>query len=215
MTDDLVKRLRSQIGDDVQEVYLHEPLFALAADRIEALTDQLEDAYARGFCAGQRALKDAGELVTIDSPEIRDRIEALTAKCEALGQEVNMAKYGQPDFAWSIHVEAMAEAKERAEAAEKKLQEMQAHIDHADAYHKAMLAAVAEHARLRAELTKAADSLDWADAHLEDAGVVSANVRYGARDARAALTGNVTVGGGWVDWGASFLPAVPTGKADT
>ena len=49
-------------------------------------------------------------------------------------------------------------------------------------------AAEAENARLRAELTKAADSLDWADAHLEDAGVVSANVRYGARDARAALS---------------------------
>jgi hypothetical protein len=47
--------------------------------------------------------------------------------------------------------------------------------------------AEADNARLRAELTKAADSLDWADAHLEDAGVVSANVRYGARDARAAL----------------------------
>jgi hypothetical protein len=50
----------------------------------------------------------------------------------------------------------------------------------------------ADNARLRAELTKAADSLDWADAHLEDAGVVSANVRYGARDARAALTGKET-----------------------
>jgi hypothetical protein len=45
----------------------------------------------------------------------------------------------------------------------------------------------ADNARLRDELTKAADSLDWADAHLKDAGVVSANVRYGARDARAAL----------------------------
>jgi hypothetical protein len=52
--------------------------------------------------------------------------------------------------------------------------------------------AEADNARLRAELTKAADSLDWADAHLEDAGVVSANVRYGARDARAALTGKET-----------------------
>jgi hypothetical protein len=41
--------------------------------------------------------------------DMADRIEALTAKCEALGQEVNMAKYGQPDFAWSIHVEAMAD----------------------------------------------------------------------------------------------------------
>ena len=50
----------------------------------------------------------------------------------------------------------------------------------------------ADNARLRAELTKAADSLDWADAHLEDAGVVSTNVRYGAREARAALTGKET-----------------------
>jgi hypothetical protein len=41
--------------------------------------------------------------------DMADRIEALTAKCEALGQEVNMAKYGRPDFAWSIHVEAMAD----------------------------------------------------------------------------------------------------------
>jgi hypothetical protein len=55
-----------------------------------------------------------------------------------------------------------------------------------------MAGLMADNARLRAELTKAADSLDWADAHLEDAGVVSANVRYGARDARAALTGEET-----------------------
>ncbi|MFN7881793.1 MAG: hypothetical protein ACK5PF_02080 [bacterium] len=55
-----------------------------------------------------------------------------------------------------------------------------------------IVALMADNARLRAELTKAADSLDWADAHLEDAGVVSANVRYGARDARAALTGKET-----------------------
>ncbi len=61
-----------------------------------------------------------------------------------------------------------------------------------DGLQDAMLAAEADNARLRAELTKAADSLDWADAHLEDAGVVSANVRYGARDARAALTGKKT-----------------------
>jgi hypothetical protein len=47
--------------------------------------------------------------------------------------------------------------------------------------------AEADNARLRAELTNAADSLDWADAHLEDAGVVSANVRYGARDALALI----------------------------
>jgi hypothetical protein len=35
--------------------------------------------------------------------------EALTAKNEMLGREVNIARYGQPDFAWSIHKAAMAD----------------------------------------------------------------------------------------------------------
>ena len=47
----------------------------------------------------------------------------------------------------------------------------------------------AERDRLREALTRAADSLGWADAHLEDAGVVSAKVRYGEKSARAALKG--------------------------
>jgi hypothetical protein len=58
-------------------------LFRLAsdmADRIEALTEQLEDAFARGFCAGQRALKDVGKLVIIDDPKMLNRIEALTTQ---------------------------------------------------------------------------------------------------------------------------------------
>jgi len=33
--------------------------------------------------------------------------EALTAKNEMLGREVNIARYGQPDFAWSVHVQVM------------------------------------------------------------------------------------------------------------
>jgi hypothetical protein len=35
--------------------------------------------------------------------------EALTAKNEMLGREVNIARYGQPNFAWSIHKAAMAD----------------------------------------------------------------------------------------------------------
>ncbi len=38
-----------------------------------------------------------------------DRIEALVKDKERLGREVNMARYGQPDFAWSIHKQAMAD----------------------------------------------------------------------------------------------------------
>jgi hypothetical protein len=48
--------------------------------------------------------------------------------------------------------------------------------------------AEADNARLRAALAVAADLLDWADAHLETLGAVSTDVRYGAREARAALT---------------------------
>ncbi len=52
-----------------------------------------------------RTAPEAADIIE----QLAANIEALTAKCEALGQEVNMAKYGQPDFAWSIHVEAMAD----------------------------------------------------------------------------------------------------------
>jgi hypothetical protein len=37
----------------------------------------------------------------------------IAAERERLGREVNMARYGQPDFAWSIHREAMADLKAR------------------------------------------------------------------------------------------------------
>jgi hypothetical protein len=184
MSDDLVKRLR----DGLIRPYIIGPEdLCDAADRIEALTEQLEDAYARGFCAGQRALKDAGEFVTIDSPEIRDRIEALTAELDRVRDKyeakdgmdgavvyairrllneanVPLAAFIDDHVLNAIIQRNVAEAETRmtmaeladwtarAEAAEKELQEMQAHIDHADAYHKAMLAAEAYNARLLNDL---------------------------------------------------------------
>ena len=92
----------------------------------------------------------------------------------------------------------------RAEAAEAELKAMTAERDRAidDAKYNAQYvdlvvhyrnerdAMAAENSRLREELTKAADSLGWADAHLEDAGVISAQVRYGEKQARAALKGD-------------------------
>ena len=45
--------------------------------------------------------------------QMRDRIEALERERERLGREVNMARYGQPDFAWSVHKEAMADLEAR------------------------------------------------------------------------------------------------------
>ena len=47
---------------------------------------------------------------------VADRIEAQAAEIERLrgdlakaGRDLNMARYGQPDFAWSIHKQAMAD----------------------------------------------------------------------------------------------------------
>ena len=75
-----------------------------------------------------------------------------------------------------------------AEAAEKKLQEMQAHIDHADAYHKTMLAAEADNARLRL-LVREADDLIGGD-------LTGLQWKRECREfrvkARAALTGKET-----------------------
>ena len=40
--------------------------------------------------------------------EAAARIEQLTAERDRLGRELNVAKYGVPDFAWSMHKMAMA-----------------------------------------------------------------------------------------------------------
>jgi chorismate synthase len=50
------------------------------------------------------------QVVYVDKSALEQaaaRIEALTAKNEMLGREVNIARYGQPDFAWSVHVQVM------------------------------------------------------------------------------------------------------------
>jgi len=52
-----------------------------------------------------------------------DRIEALTAKNEMLGREVNIARYGQPDFAWSVHVQVMDDLNAKLDKAVELLKE--------------------------------------------------------------------------------------------
>jgi cobalamin biosynthesis Co2+ chelatase CbiK len=82
MTDEeLVKRLR-----DPDEMTCADGMEA--ADRIEALTAKVK-------------LMDDLDVIN------GEKIEALTAKNEMLGREVNIARYGQPNFAWSVHVQVM------------------------------------------------------------------------------------------------------------
>jgi chromosome segregation ATPase len=122
-----------------------------------------------------------------------DRIEALTAERDAVKEAYDdIEQYARRHCA---EVEALTAELDALKAQNEYQEEMIRQADVRGDYWRASAenaeadadATAADNARLRAELTKAADSLDWADAHLEDAGVVSANVRYGARDARAAL----------------------------
>ena len=41
--------------------------------------------------------------------ETANRIEELVKERDELGRKLNTARYGQPDFAWAIHEEAMAD----------------------------------------------------------------------------------------------------------
>lgn len=50
----------------------------------------------------------------------------LRAKIEQLGREVNISRYGQPDFAWSIHKAAMDDLRAEVERCHARLE-----IDHA------------------------------------------------------------------------------------
>lgn len=50
--------------------------------------------------------------------EAFNRITELEAKLQRLGRELNLAKYGEPDFAWEIHKDAVADLEARLAAAE-------------------------------------------------------------------------------------------------
>lgn len=118
MTDEeLIARLRSVHTSADDEA---------AADRMEALVNEavLSKAAYEGVssmllsvqqdCIKERQRAKAAEVLA----------EKLQAECLKLGREVNMARYGQPDFAWSIHKQAMAELQARAERLEAALREI-------------------------------------------------------------------------------------------
>ena len=59
-----------------------------------------------------KRLRDLGDHAAFD-PHMHhvaaDCIEELVKERDELGRKLNTARYGQPDFAWSIHEEAMAD----------------------------------------------------------------------------------------------------------
>lgn len=49
---------------------------------------------------------------------LRAQLAEAKANKEKLGRELNLARYGQPDFSWQVHKEALATANARADRAE-------------------------------------------------------------------------------------------------
>lgn len=66
------------------------------------------------FETGQGILHDCARAITT----LRAQLAEARAENEKRGREVNVARYGQPDFAWSIHKEALADEAARADRAE-------------------------------------------------------------------------------------------------
>ena len=54
---------------------------------------------------------------------------AAQAEIERMGRELNLAKYGEPNFSWSIHKKAMEDLLARAEKAEAKITQLRFEIE--------------------------------------------------------------------------------------
>lgn len=77
MTDEeLIARLRSQIGDDVQHVYDHEALFRISVDRIEALVK--EQNYWIERCGRERAFASSHR---VRAERLEAALQKLACKC--------------------------------------------------------------------------------------------------------------------------------------
>jgi len=61
--------------------------------------------------------------------QMRDRIEQLERENAKLVSEVNIAKYGEPNFAWSIHNAIMADLQANLAKAVEALQAAKVYID--------------------------------------------------------------------------------------
>lgn len=75
---------------------------------------------ATAYCGYHAGEADA-RLITAAPDLARALIEAMD-RAEKLGRELNRARYGDPDFSWTIHQDAMADLTARAEAAEAALE---------------------------------------------------------------------------------------------
>lgn len=103
-------------------------------DEVSALLDRCE-----GLPSGSTEHMTAGELLSANMTAaitaLRAQLAEVQAEKERLGREVNTARYGQPDFSWQLHKEALAEANARADRAEAALAALMWAADQLDDCH--------------------------------------------------------------------------------
>lgn len=80
---DLVKKLKSQIGDDVCEIYSHEALFSEAAAEITRLRAALADAQAVGFAAGVKAAAKRCDAIAGNTADFNQYHRRAAGQCGA------------------------------------------------------------------------------------------------------------------------------------
>ena len=91
-------------------------------DDTRRFTDDLDKAtilgaIARGWCHEENVAKEMdGDLAGAIADEVEQVITALRAQVEALGRDLNMARYGEPHFGWEMHKAAMADLQDQVAA---------------------------------------------------------------------------------------------------
>lgn len=132
--DALVRRAKERAKED-RQIQANNEAVAVALKGQRLLFDQGFRSQSNTFavrlgldyenCAKKDArLASDWEEAAYAITTLRTQLAEVKAEKERLGRELNLARYGQPDFSWQVHKEAIAEANARADRAEADLQAM-------------------------------------------------------------------------------------------
>lgn len=94
-------------------------------EELESLVKRMESVSLQVGIPSRTALdSDVIRKAAYAITTLRAQLAEMQIEKEKLGREVNIARYGQPDFSWQIHKEALAEANARVKVLEDALQRL-------------------------------------------------------------------------------------------
>lgn len=136
--DALVKRLSERAKED-RQIQANNEAVAVALKGQKLLFEQGVKSKSNSFavrlsldyenCAKKDAqIASDWEAAAYALTALRAQLAEAKAGKEKLGRELNLARYGQPDFSWQVHKEALAAANARADRAEEEVRRLKAAI---------------------------------------------------------------------------------------